>query len=177
MEITRIEPFLKYFDNIRVRTERVLDHVPVEQADWRPEAGAFSFCDIIRHLGAIERWMFAENVSGRPSRYPGHGPELARGLDAARAYLTALHAQAMSILAQLTEEDLRRPCTTPGGATMPSWKWLRAMVEHEVHHRGQVYLMLRLRGVPTPPLYGLTSEDVRARSAQPELPYSRVEQT
>jgi uncharacterized damage-inducible protein DinB len=39
------------------------------------------------------------------------------------------------------------------------------MVEHEVHHRGQIYLMLRMIRVATPPLYGLTSEEVRARSA------------
>ena len=40
-----------------------------------------------------------------------------------------------------------------------------AMVEHEAHHRGQIYLMLNMLEVPTPPLYGLTSEEVRARSA------------
>jgi uncharacterized damage-inducible protein DinB len=44
------------------------------------------------------------------------------------------------------------------------WKWLRSMTEHEIHHRGQIYLYLGILGVPTPPLYGLTSEEVRARS-------------
>jgi uncharacterized damage-inducible protein DinB len=39
------------------------------------------------------------------------------------------------------------------------------MVEHEAHHRGQLYLMLGILGVGTQPLYGLTSEEVRARSA------------
>jgi uncharacterized damage-inducible protein DinB len=39
------------------------------------------------------------------------------------------------------------------------------MIEHEAHHRGQLYLMLGLRGVPAPPLYGLTSEEVAARAA------------
>ena len=38
------------------------------------------------------------------------------------------------------------------------------MVEHEAHHRGQIYLMLGMLGVPTPPLYGLTEEQVRERS-------------
>ena len=52
------------------------------------------------------------------------------------------------------------------GASLATWKWLRAMVEHEIHHRGQIYLMLGLIGVPTPPLYGLTSEEVRDRSLQ-----------
>jgi uncharacterized damage-inducible protein DinB len=47
---------------------------------------------------------------------------------------------------------------------MTVWKWLRAMVEHEVHHRGEIYLMLGHLGVETPPLYGLTSEEVRERS-------------
>jgi hypothetical protein len=36
------------------------------------------------------------------------------------------------------------------------------MVEHEIHHRGQVYIYLSLLGVATPPLYGLTSEQVPA---------------
>jgi uncharacterized damage-inducible protein DinB len=39
------------------------------------------------------------------------------------------------------------------------------MPEHEIHHRGQIYLYLAMLGVKTPPLYGLTSEQVRARSA------------
>jgi len=38
------------------------------------------------------------------------------------------------------------------------------MIEHEAHHRGQIYLMLGMRGVATPPIYGLTSEEVKARS-------------
>jgi hypothetical protein len=33
-----------------------------------------------------------------------------------------------------------------------------------VHHRGQIYLMLGMLDVPTPPLYGLTEQEVRARS-------------
>jgi uncharacterized damage-inducible protein DinB len=41
------------------------------------------------------------------------------------------------------------------------------MVEHEVHHRGQLYMALGILGVPTPPIYGLTSEQVRERSLRP----------
>ena len=41
---------------------------------------------------------------------------------------------------------------------------LAAMAEHEAHHRGQIYVMLRLCGIDTPPLFGLTSEEVRKRS-------------
>lgn len=164
MEITAIEPFLDYHARIHQRTRRVAALVPPDRLEWAPREGAFTFGDLVRHLGAVERWMFAENVSGRPSRYPGHSRELADGYDAVLAYFDRMHGEATQVFRALTPDALRAGCTTPGGASMPAWKWLRAMVEHEIHHRGQIYLMLGMIGVPTPPLYGLTSEQVRDRS-------------
>lgn len=164
MEIPRIEPFLDYFERVRERTRRVIDCIPPERLEWTHKPGAFTFGDLIRHLGAIERHMFAENALARPSRYPGHGPELAEGHEAVLAYFDEMHRQSMEIFRGLTAEDLQRRCETPGGAKIAVWKWLRSMVEHEIHHRGQIYLMLGLLGIATPPLYGLTSEEVYARS-------------
>lgn len=164
MEIQQIDSFVSYFDGIRGRTLRVAACIPPECLEWAPRTGAFSCGDLLRHLGAIERYMFAENVQGRPSRYPGHGRELAEGYDAVMAFLARMHAESLAIFRGLTPADLERRCETPAGVAMTAWKWLRAMVEHEVHHRGQLYLMLGQLGVPTPPLYGLTSEEVRARS-------------
>jgi uncharacterized damage-inducible protein DinB len=164
MEIRTIEPFLDYFAKIRERTRRVVVLIPPDRLEWAPREGAWTFGDLVRHLAAIERWMFAENVSGRPSRYPGHGVELADGYDPVVAYFDRMHHEAMDAFRALTPDALQARCTTPGGASMPAWKWLRAMVEHEIHHRGQIYLMLGMIGVPTPPLYGLTSEEVRDRS-------------
>lgn len=169
MEIRRAEPFLQSFDPQyfeRERTRRVVLCVPPERLEWTYKPGAFTFGDLIRHLGAIERWMFAENALRRPSRYPGHGPELASGYDAVLAYLDRMHEESMEIFRGLTPEDLELRCETPGGAKIQVWKWLRSMTEHEIHHRGQIYLMLGMLNVPTPPLYGLTSEEVRERSAR-----------
>jgi uncharacterized damage-inducible protein DinB len=108
--------------------------------------------------------MFAENAECRPSRYPGHGRELADGHTETLAYFERMHTESMEIFKTLTSADLERRCDTPGGASIAVWKWLRSMVEHEIHHRGQIYLMLGILGVPTPPLYGLTSEEVLERS-------------
>ena len=158
------ESFLSYFESVRGRTLRVVRCIPPERLEWTHRPGAFTLGDLARHLAALERWMWAENVSGRPSRYPGHGRELADGFDAVLAYLDRMHAESVAIFAALSPEQMQRPCLTPGGAPIATWKWLRAMLEHEAHHRGQIYLMLNMLGVPTPPLYGLTSEAVRARS-------------
>jgi uncharacterized damage-inducible protein DinB len=164
MEITTIGPFLKYFDNIRERTMRVAQRVPPDKIDWTYAPGKFTLGDLLRHLAVTERFMFAENIQLRQSRYTSHGVEFAADYDSVIELMKRLHAESMTIFSKLTDEDLRRKCPTPGGADLQTAKWLRAMVEHEVHHRGQIYLYLGMLGVPTPPLYGLTSEEVRSRS-------------
>jgi uncharacterized damage-inducible protein DinB len=164
MEITTIEPFLIYYEKVRHRTMRVIKCIPPQRLDWTYQDGKFTLGDLMRHLAATERFMFAENVQFRKSSYPGHGRELADGFDEVVGYMDNMHRESMEIFARLTDESLRRKCLTPGGATIAVWKWLRAMIEHEIHHRGQIYLYLGMLGVATPPLYGLTSEEVLERS-------------
>ena len=165
MEIRDVGAFLSYWERVRGRTNRVIDLIPAERLEWTYQAGKFTLGDLVRHLAGIERYMYAENAQGRPSRYPGHGRELADGVPAVRAYLDRLHVEAMDLFRALTSEDLEKKCVPPGGTPISIGKWLRAMVEHEVHHRGQIYVYLGMLGISTPPLYGLTEEDVRARSA------------
>jgi len=166
METTKPQEFFDYYEKVRQRTQKVIACIPREKFDWRYAEGKFSFADIIRHLGAIERYMYAENAQLKPSRYPGHGPELAEGRENVLAFFNRLHQESMDIFSRLTAEDLQKKCVTPGGATITVWKWLRAMVEHEIHHRAQMYVYLGMLGIPTPPIYGLTSEEVRKRSRQ-----------
>jgi uncharacterized damage-inducible protein DinB len=75
-----------------------------------------------------------------------------------------MHRETVAIIRQVGPEGMIRKCTTPDGASITVWKWLRLMVEHEIHHRGQIYLYLAMLDVPTPPLYGLTSEQLSERA-------------
>jgi len=131
--------------------------------DWAYAEGKFTLGDLLRHIAVAERDMWAENVQGKPSRFGSRDAELATGLAATLELMQRLHSESMVIFAKLTDEQLAGKCVTPGGE-LATWKWLRAMVEHEVHHRGQIYMYLGILGVKTPPIFGLTSEEVRARS-------------
>jgi len=164
METGRVRELVGYFEKVRSRTLRVADRIPPDRLEWTWAPGKFTLGDILRHLAGIERDMYAENAQLRPSRYAGHGPELAEGVEAVRAYVDRCHAESMAIFRALTDADLERLCETPAGAKIPVGKWLRLMVEHEIHHRGQLYMALGILGVETPPIYGLTSEEVRAKS-------------
>ena len=157
--------FAEYWAGVRRRTTRVAACIPADRLEWAASAGRWTFGDILRHLAGIERGMYAETVAGRPSAYPGHGRDLADGPEAVARYMDRLHGETLAIIRALPPERWAGKTLTPAGAPITTWKWLRAMVEHEAHHRGQLYLMLGLCGIETPPIFGLTEEEVRARSS------------
>ena len=164
MQITSIKLFLPYYSKIRERTNNLIKVVPPESFDFSYLPGKFTIADQIRHIAAMERYMFAENVAGRKSAYQGCGKELADGYENIIDLFNKLHKESLAIFNKLTDDDLNRKCITPGNTEIAIWKWLRAMVEHEIHHRGELYIYLNLLHIKTPPMFGLTSEEVMERS-------------
>jgi len=164
MRIQSLDTLLEYFDNVHQRTMRVVNCIPADKLEWTFRDGKFTLGDLVRHIAAIERYMFVETIQGKPARYTGCGKELADGLEDVVMFKQKMHRESVEIISQLSAEDLNRKCATPEGDSITVWKWLRAMVEHEIHHRGQIYTYLAMLKVRTPPLYGLTSEQVQDRS-------------
>lgn len=156
--------FLAYWDSVRARTIRVAECIPEDRMEWSAASGRWSCGDILRHLAGIERGMYAETVLGNPSTYRGYDRSIANGPRAIFAYMDRCHAESMEIFRSLEPAQWQGKCLTPAGAPITTWKWLRLMPEHEAHHRGQIYWILGSLGVNTPPLYGLSEEEVRARS-------------
>ncbi|RIV42448.1 DinB family protein [Flagellimonas pelagia] len=160
MEITNINTFLDYYGKIRERTNRLIAVIPPEYMDWAYRPGKFTIADQIRHIAAIERYMFAETILGKPCSYSGCGKELADGYNEIIGYFNEKHEEALAILKKLSNDDLQRKCLTPANTRITVWKWLRAMTEHEIHHRAQLYIYLNLLDVKTPPMFGLSSEEI-----------------
>lgn len=164
MEINDLQVFLDYYSKVRQRTMRVIKCIPPDKLEWTYKEGKFTLGDLVRHIAAIERFMYGETVQNKPSAYNGCGKEFADGYDEVIVFVEKCHKESMEIFQGLSPEQLNGKCTTPGGVSITTWKWLRAMVEHEVHHRGQIFTYLGMLGVATYPLYGLTAEEVQQRS-------------
>jgi uncharacterized damage-inducible protein DinB len=161
-----LDEFLDQFERIRRRTHRVAECIPEDRLEWTYKAGAFTLGDLVRHIAVTERFLWAETVHDRPVRYTSHGRELADGREAVLALLDRLHAESIERFRALTPAALAGTCQTPAGTRLVTSHWLRLMLEHEIHHRGQIYTMLGMLDVPTPPLYGLTSAEVRGRATR-----------
>src|SRR6478609_10090073 len=110
-----LQSFLDYLASVHTRTQRVVECIPPDALEWVPAPGRWSAGDQVRHLAGIERWMYAETVVGRPSRYPGHGRALADGLPAVLAYYDALHEAARAQFAALPPAQWTAHVRTPAG--------------------------------------------------------------
>ncbi|MBV8051471.1 MAG: DinB family protein [Acidobacteriaceae bacterium] len=161
MEIGSVETFLEYFSKIRERTMRLVACIPEDKVEWRAAAGKFTLGDVARHIAATERNVFVECACGGHNRYAGCGPELAGSRDEIIEFMQRMHRESVKMLAQLTPAQLQQRCQTPDGTPITTWKLLRSMIEHEVHHRGELYAYLGVLGVTVPPLYGVTSEQLK----------------
>jgi uncharacterized damage-inducible protein DinB len=159
-----LDEFLHHFEKVRARTRRVAACIPDDNVEWTYKPGAFTLGDLVRHIAVAERQIWAETVSGRTCRYVTHGRDLADGRDAVLAFLDRMHDESMAIFRALSPEALAGTCATPEGTPLTTWKWLRMMPEHEIHHRGQIYTLLGMLDVPVPSLYGMTAAQVQARS-------------
>lgn len=166
MEIRSVTAFIDYYEKIRARTIRLIEVVPPEHIDFSYKPGKFTIGDQIRHIASIERNMYGETISGRKSAYQGCGKDLADGYDETVKYFNEMHRQMIEILTGLSDEDLNRRCLTPAGSEISVWKWLRAMTEHEIHHRGELYIYLNLLDVKTPQIYGFSAEEVQEMSVK-----------
>jgi hypothetical protein len=113
---------------------KVVRCIPPDKVDWSFREGKFTLGDLARHIATAKRYIFAETLQGNPSRYGGCGRELAPSYDEIISLSETLHSQSREIISRLT--DLNGKCRTPDGVPITIWKWmLRAMVEHEAHHR------------------------------------------
>jgi uncharacterized damage-inducible protein DinB len=160
--IRSVADFIRYFEGVRRRTWVAVDQVTPALVGWRPRPDEWSCGAIVRHLAGAERFFVARVADGRWTDDLDPGPE--RDLAVTRALLADGHASEMARLATVPDARLEEPIRDLEGQTMRLWRFLMAMVEHEVHHRSQLDCWLAAAGAAPPQLYGYRMEDVVARA-------------
>ena len=159
--ITSVAEFGRYWDGVRRRTWTAVDRVEAARLDWAPRPGEMTCGEIIRHLAGAERFFVAKVVEDRftDDLTPGAGLDRA----GSRALLERVHREEMARLAALDDGTLASPRRDLDGGTMKAWRFLMAMVEHEVHHRSQLDCYLAEMGVEPPQVFGRKFEEVAAQ--------------
>ena len=160
MEIQNINSFLEYYEDTRSITNKVLAVIPPDKLDWTYREGKFTIGDLVRHIAAIERFVFAELAMGHKPCYKGCKSDISIGYNSVFDYFEAMHLQTIQILANVSDVALSNKISLIKGREITVKNLLRNMIVHEVHHRGALCIYVNLLGVSTPPVLGLMEEQL-----------------
>ena len=146
-------------------TQRVVEAIPLDKGDYRPDEVGKSALELAWHIvGAEHRFMdavvtgvFDFSNSGRPA-------DLTNSAEVARWYVRTFHDD-INRLAALSAEQLMKTVDFRGLFQLPAVVYLHTANIHSIHHRGQLSMYLRPMGAKVPAIYGESYDSAQARLA------------
>jgi uncharacterized damage-inducible protein DinB len=164
--MTIAESLLPEFDREMGLTRRLLERVPDGQFSWTPHAKSMTLGRLAEHLAELPGWAKVSILEAGIDMTVGRPPDYVAPATRA-AVLTMFDknvVEARAALSGRTDAELQAPWTLRAQGkeifTMPKAIVLRGFVmNHIIHHRGQMSVYLRLRDVPLPSIYGPSADE------------------
>jgi len=159
------ESLLPEFDHETTMTRVVLERLPEPAFEWRPHPKSYTLGALATHLAQIPHWGTSilthdfYDLAASTTREPL--ASLSAVLETFDRHVTEVRGA----LVGMTDGQLLQPWALRKAdkvvLSIPRVSALRGfVVRHLVHHRGQMTVYLRMNGVPLPPLYGPTADEM-----------------
>ncbi len=158
-------PLLAEMDQEAVATRRLLDRLPESQLGWRPHAKSQTLGQLAMHVAStpsiVPGLLAKDTFDGTNAKFDPAQPKTVAEV---RAKFEDSLAGARSTLGSWSERDLstvwRFQRDGKDVMSLPRAAAVRSLVlNHHVHHRGQLTVYLRLLGVPLPAVYGPSADE------------------
>jgi uncharacterized damage-inducible protein DinB len=134
----------------RLGLYQALDQLTDEQLNFVPHAGLWSLGETARHIAEVEAGWLGQVVWRETDKWVSFPAEQYNTIAAVKQLLEEVHNRTLVFLEGKTAADLDQVVDLPwGGATSVGWV-IWHVLEHEIHHRGEIYLMLGLQGMEAP---------------------------
>jgi uncharacterized damage-inducible protein DinB len=146
----RLRDIFSHWDVICAELIDGVGSLTQKQLDWIPPGGLSSIGDLLRHISETELWWIG-NVVLKNFNYRDLTSTLAPNLNAIIGELQISHNYTIDLLNSKTVDCLNETYRIPEISQSYSLGWiLWHTIEHEMRHRGQIFLLMRLQGI-TPP--------------------------
>ena len=146
-------------------TKRVIEAIPLDKGDYRPEQYAKSALELAWHIVAAENRFLAGVADGVFDFTPNHRPETVRNsADIAKWYADSF-AKNVARLEAMSGAELTKEIDFRGMFQLPAVSFLQFSLRHVIHHRGQLSAYLRPMGARVPAIYGESYDSKQARQA------------
>ncbi|KKC47499.1 damage-inducible protein DinB [Paenibacillus sp. D9] len=148
--MTDINGFIAEWRSHRNVLPQMLEQVTDEQLGMKPWEKAMSLSELVVHI-AGSMVMFAATVANG-AYMPGGKPASVHTADELRAFVASTTERAEELLRSIGGEQLERQIDFFGNA-MPGHVLLQNAKDHEIHHKGQLFVYLRLAGIEQLPFF------------------------
>lgn len=139
-----------HWKTVREGLLEALEMLSDEQLGFMPAEGLWSLGKVARHIAEAEEGWFRYVVTGELAAWPECRDEDSATVAAIQELLARVHEHTESYLETVADEELAQVVHTPWGDDL-SLRWIVwHVLEHEIHHRGEVFLMLGLMGMEAP---------------------------
>jgi uncharacterized damage-inducible protein DinB len=147
-------------------TKRVIEAIPLDKGDYRPEPIAKSALELAWHIVAAEHRFFGGICAGKFDFTPNHRPESVRNSAQIAGWFDESFNANVKQIESLSGEQLARPVDFRGMFQLPAVSFLTISQNHSIHHRGQLSTYLRPMGGKVPSIYGESYDMAQARAAK-----------
>ena len=147
-----------------VTTQKVLESVPADRADYRPDAVSKSAMDLVTHIANSEHWFVEAVLNGAFTPGP-RIPDTAKTPAEIAAWYAEHSAKNLEALSKATPDQLLKIVNFRGMFEQPAVLFLTMGLHHSIHHRGQLSSYLRSMGAKVPAIYGESYDSAAAKKA------------
>ncbi len=149
---TTIDEFVAKWDNSKQFTLEVVDKMPDNLLDYKPDAGAMSFKEQITHLSGTMVMISSRFLNGATPSFAADAKPATKA--ELKAFVENCYAYTKSTVAKLSEAQLAEVVDIFGG------KGSRRQVigladDHTTHHRGAAISYIRANGIEPPAYRGM----------------------
>ena len=145
-------------------TKKIIEAVPADKTDYRPDPVSKSANELVRHIAAADVRFADTVINGKFETGAVLPAELKTPAEIAAWYEQA-YAERLDALSKLTSEQLMKIVDFRGLFQRPAVTFLMFGVHHTIHHRGQLSSYLRCMGAKVPSIYGESFDAEQARKA------------
>ncbi|HEY6306949.1 MAG TPA: DinB family protein [Candidatus Angelobacter sp.] len=152
--------------NEHATTKRVIEAIPADKGDYRPEPVAKSALELAWHIVAAEKRFLGGICAGGFDFSPINRPETIRNSAGIAAWFDETFAANLEQMERLSGEQLVKTVDFRGMLQLPAVSFIRLALSHTIHHRGQLSTYLRPMGGKVPSIYGESYDAAQARQAK-----------
>jgi uncharacterized damage-inducible protein DinB len=162
------ELLLPEFDEEMTATRRVLERVPDGKSSWKPHPKSMTLGRLATLVAELPGWVVNTITRDELDIMPPGGPPLKFEALESTARILELFDRNVTVaraaLAKAPDAEFNKPWAFKVGgrtvATNPKFTvYRRTVLNHLVHHRGQLTVYLRLTDARVPAVYGPTADE------------------